>query len=111
MLSKFVDNLTHFADRWRKTSQRMEATLNSYDPELTNSTEPLDSTESQAKAQRQAILEENRKRQYYRENKWIATGDSSNSGPALTYTGDLMALDFASLLRYNSRLIHSVSVC
>ena len=47
MLSKFVDSLAHFADRWRKTSQRMDATLNSYDPELRNSTEPLDSTESQ----------------------------------------------------------------
>ena len=100
MLSKFVDSLTHFADRWSKTSQRIEDTLSNYDPELRDSTEPLGSTESQAKAQRQAALEENRKRQYYRENKWIATGDSSNSGPALTYTGDLMELDFASFLRY-----------
>lgn len=103
MLSKFVDSLTHFADQWFKTSQRMEATLNSYDPELTNATkdaEYLGSTESQEDVRRRAILEENRKRQYYRENKWIATDDSSNSGPALTYTGDLMELDFTSFLRY-----------
>lgn len=104
MFTKFVDSLTHFADRWRKTSQRMEATLHSYDPELTDSTEdaePLDSTESQEEIQRQATLEEeNRKRQYYRENKWIATDDSSNLGPTLTYTGDVMELDFASFLRY-----------
>lgn len=46
MLSKFVNSLTHFADRWSKTSQRIGKTLNSYDPELRNSTEPLDSTES-----------------------------------------------------------------
>ena len=38
MFTKFVDSLAHFADRWRKTSQHMEATLNSYDPELRNST-------------------------------------------------------------------------
>lgn len=100
MFTKFTDSLAHFAARWRKTSQRMEATLNSYDPELRNSTEYLDSTESQEEVRRQAILEENRKRQYYRENKWIATDDSSNSGPALTYTGDLMELDFTSFLRY-----------
>ena len=106
MLSKFVDSLAHFADQWFKTSQRMEATLNSYDPELTNATkdaEYLDSTESQAKAQRQAALEEeNRKRQYYRENKWIATDDSLDLTPttAISYTGDLMELDFTSFLRY-----------
>lgn len=103
MLSKFVDSLTQFADRWRKTSQRIEDTLSNYAPELRNSTEDaefLDSTEDQAKAQRQGALEENRKRQYYRENKWIATGNSSNSGPAISYTGDLMELDFASFLRY-----------
>lgn len=103
MLSKFVDSLTQFADRWRKTSQRIEDTLSNYAPELRNSTEDaefLDSTEDQAKAQGQGALEENRKRQYYRENKWIATGNSSNSGPAISYTGDLMELDFASFLRY-----------
>lgn len=47
MLSKFIDSLTHFADRWSKTSQHIEDTLSNYDPELRNSTEPLDSTESQ----------------------------------------------------------------
>ena len=103
MLSKFVNSLAHFADRWSKTSQHIEDTLNSYDPELRNSTEPLDSTESQEEIQRQAALEEeNRKRQYYRENKWIATDDSLDltPTPAISYTGDLMALDFASFLRY-----------
>ena len=105
MFTKFTDSLAHFADRWRKTSQRMEATLNSYDPELRSSAEDvsLDSTESQEEIQRQAALEEeNRKRQYYHENKWIATDDSLDltPTPAISYTGDLMELDFATFLRY-----------
>ena len=105
MLSKFVDSLTHFADRWSKASQRVENMLLNYDPELRDSTEDTDPSltpaENHEEVRRQAALEEeNRKRQYYHENKWIVTDDSLGRTPILSYTGDLMDLDFTSFLRY-----------
>ena len=105
MLSKFVNSLTQFADRWSKASQRVENMLNSYDPELRDSTDgtdkSLDSTENHEEVLRQqALEEENRKRQYYRENKWIVTDDSLGQTPIRSYTGDLMDLDVTSFLRY-----------
>lgn len=105
MLSKFVNSLTQFADRWSKASQRVENMLLNYNPELRDSTDgtdkSLDSTENHEEVLRQqALEEENRKRQYYRENKWIVTDDSLGQTLIRSYTGDLMDLDFTSFLRY-----------
>lgn len=79
--------------------------LLNYDPELRDSTENTDQSLTPAEKhegvlRQQALEEENRKRQYYRENKWIATGNSLGQTPILSYTGDLMDLDFTSFLRY-----------